>query len=117
MTLDEAIEAFNAEFPGWWFKVGYCHRSCDADMGLDKYDVGPDGGHPDSDLIEFRTFDDGFSVDLPQPSTIAEALLHVMNEARCARRAFRARTEVAAAMEEATKARRAAYGKRWSSWG
>ena len=43
MTLDRAIEAFKAEFPGWWFKVGECRMSCDADIGLDKHDLGPSG--------------------------------------------------------------------------
>ena len=81
---------------------------------MDKHDVGPDGIHPDSDLIRYRTFDDGFEVDLRQPSSVVDALLHVMGKARIARREFRAGTETAAAMEDAAKAHRAACGARWS---
>jgi hypothetical protein len=28
MTFEQALEAFKAEFPGWWWKVGECHVSC-----------------------------------------------------------------------------------------
>jgi hypothetical protein len=39
MTLDQVLKAFADEFGGgWWWRVGECHRSCDASMGLDKYD-------------------------------------------------------------------------------
>ena len=117
MTLEQALEAFKAEFPGWWWMVGECRISCDASIAMDKYDIGPDGNHPDSDLIGYRTFDDGFDADLPQPSTVVDALLHVMDEARIARREFRAGTKAAAEMEDAAKARRAEYGARWSSSG
>jgi hypothetical protein len=104
MTLDQAIEAFRAEFPGWWWKVGECRVSCDADMALDKHDVGPNGIHPDEDLARYRTFDssDAFSVDLPQPSTVAEALLYVMAKARVARQEFRAKSAKAREMEVRT---------------
>jgi hypothetical protein len=88
--------------------------SCDADMAMDKHDLGPSGEHPDGDLVGYRTFDEGFSVDLPQPSTVADALLYVMNEARIARREFRNKTEIAATMENAAKQLVAERGKKWS---
>jgi hypothetical protein len=34
------------EFPGRWWKVGECRISCDAEMAIDKHNVGPDGKHP-----------------------------------------------------------------------
>jgi hypothetical protein len=117
MTFEQALARFKAEFPGWWWKVGECRISCDATIALDKHDVGRDGDHPDGDLVCYRTFDDGFEVDLPQPSTIVQALLHVMNKACIARQEFRAGTEVAAVMEKASEERRAKYGRRWSSSG
>ena len=107
MTLEQAIEAFKAEFPGWWWKVGECRISCDADIAMDGYDVGPDGNHPDSDLIDYRTFDEGFTVDLRQPSSVVDALLHVMEKARIARGECRAGTETFAAIEAAAIAYRA----------
>jgi hypothetical protein len=115
MTLEQALEGFKAEFPGWWWKVGECRISCDADIAMDKYDVGSYGNHPDSDLIGYRTFDEGFSVDLRQPSSVVDALLHVMGKARIARREFRAGTEIAAAMEDDAKAYRAECVARWSA--
>jgi hypothetical protein len=57
MTFEQALEAFKAEFPGWWWKVGECHVSCDATISPDRYG-------PDEDLMAHRFFDDGFSVDL-----------------------------------------------------
>jgi hypothetical protein len=101
MTLDRAIEAFKAEFPGWWFKVGERRMSCDADIGLDKHDLGPSGIHLDEDLARYQYFDgsDEFSVDLPQPSTVAEALLYVMALARTARIEFRSKSVKAYEME------------------
>jgi hypothetical protein len=112
MTLEDALKLFPAEFPGWWWKVGECRISCDADIAIDWYDVGPDGKHPDRDLFApHRTvFDDGFSVDLPQPSTVADALLTVMAKARAARREFRAKTDAAIAMEAAAEAEQATRG-------
>ena len=75
MTFEQAMEAFRAEFPGWWWKVGECHVSCDATISPDRYG-------PDEDLMAHRFFDDGFSVDLRQPSTVADALLAAMKIAR-----------------------------------
>ena len=57
--------------------------------------------HLDEDLAGYRYFDgsDEFSVDLPQPSTVAEALLHVMALARTARIEFRSKSVKAYEME------------------
>jgi hypothetical protein len=93
MTLDQALEAFKAEFPGWWWRCGECHVSCHVT-------IGPDYGHcPDGDLLRYRTFDEGFDAELLQPSTIVQALLATMEKARAARREFRARSAAALAME------------------
>jgi len=86
MTFEQALEAFKAEFPGWWWKVGECHVSCDATISPDRYG-------PDEDLMAHRFFDDGFSVDLRQPSTVADALLAAMKIAQNARAEYRASTE------------------------
>jgi hypothetical protein len=104
MTLEQALRLFHAEFPGWWWKVGECHVSCDATIAPDRYG-------PDEDLLQYRTFDNGFEVDLRQPSTVADALLTVMGKARAARREFRAMTDAAIAMELAAKAEQA---RRWA---
>jgi hypothetical protein len=63
-----------------------------------------DGIHPDADLAEYRTFDgsENFTVDLTKPSTVADALLHVMDKARIARREFKAKSAAALAMEVRT---------------
>jgi hypothetical protein len=83
MTLEQALEAFNAEFSGWWWTLGKCHVSCDAS-------IAPDRRGPDADLLDHRSFDDGFHVDLLQPSTVADALLAAMELARKARADCRA---------------------------
>jgi hypothetical protein len=86
MMFEQALEAFKTEFPGWWWKVGECHVSCDATISPDRYG-------PDEDLMAHRFFDDGFSVDLRQPSTVADALLAAMKIARNARAEYRASGE------------------------
>jgi hypothetical protein len=83
MTLEQALEAFNVEFSGWWWTLGECHVSCDAS-------IAPDRRGPDADLLDHRSFDDGFHVDLLQPSTVADALLAAMELARKARADCRA---------------------------
>ena len=107
MTLDEALRLFHAEFPGWWWKVGECHISCDATIAPDRCGI-------DEDLLQYRTFDNGFAVDLRQPSTVADALLTAMAKARTARREFRAKSDAAAALEAAAVAEQAA---RWPTPG
>ena len=75
MTIDEAIKVLQMELPGWWWKVGECHVSCDAT-------IAPEKGGPDDDLLTFREFDEGFDCDLRQPSTVSEALLAVIDIAK-----------------------------------
>ena len=73
--LEDAIAAFKADLPGWWFTVGECQVSADASCGPTR----------ESDAINLipidRRFDDGFHADLPQPATMADALLNVKHQA------------------------------------
>ena len=79
--LEVAIAEFKAALPGWWFMVCECQVSCDASCA-------PTTDSPDIDLIEVNPdFDSGFHVDLRQPSTLADALRHVMNAALAAKAA------------------------------
>ncbi len=75
MTIDEAVKVLHAELPGWWWKVGECHVSCDAT-------IAPDRGGPDDELLTFEEFDQGFDCDLRQPATVAEALLGAIARAK-----------------------------------
>src|SRR3974390_1820048 len=59
MTFEQALEAFRAEFPGWWWSAGECHVSCDASMAPDRYG-------PDDVLLRYGLFDEGFHVHLRQ---------------------------------------------------
>lgn len=73
--LEATIATFKATLPGWWFSVGECQVSADASCG-------PTRESPHIELIpRDRRFDDGFHADLPQPSTMAAALMDVMNQA------------------------------------
>lgn len=73
--LPAAIAEFKAALPGWWFSVCECQVSCDAR-------IAPTTESPHISRVEFgNTFDEGFEVALPQPSTLAQALRHVMAEA------------------------------------
>lgn len=66
--LEEAINRFKRELPGWWFSVGECQVSCDASCG-------PTRETPDIGLIPHDDrFNSGFHVDMEQPSTLAQAL-------------------------------------------
>lgn len=78
--LEYAIEQFKEVLPGWWYSVGECSVSCDASCG-------PDRTGPDATLLSIRQFDDGFHSDLPQPSTMADALRDVTAQAIEARSA------------------------------
>jgi hypothetical protein len=64
-----AIARFKRDLPGWWYSVGECERTCDASCA-------PTRESPHIALIQRPgdPFDDGFHVDLDQPSTLAEAL-------------------------------------------
>jgi hypothetical protein len=76
--LVDAIREFKTKLPGWWWRVGECSVSCDASCG-------PDIAGPDQHLLSLREFDEGFDVDLKQPSTLAEALKTVTRAALMAR--------------------------------
>lgn len=82
--LEAAIAEFKAVLPGWWFTVGECQVSADASCG-------PTKESPHVGLISIdRRFDDGFHADLPQPSTLSDALRDVMAQALVAIGATRA---------------------------
>ena len=77
-NLEATIASFKAEFPGWWYSLGECEKSCDASCA-------PTRESEDIGLIDLdERFDSGFHADLPQPSTLAQALETVMMEARTA---------------------------------
>lgn len=73
--LEAAIAEFKAKLPGWWYSVCECQVSCDATCAPTK-----ESPHA-SWATEDRRFDHGFDADLPQPSTLADALRDVMNQA------------------------------------
>lgn len=76
--LEAAIAEFKAALPGWWYSVCECQVSCDASCA-------PTVESPHIALIERdAAFDSGFHVDLPQPSSLAAALRHVMGQATAA---------------------------------
>jgi len=77
--LEAAIAEFKAALPGWWFSVCERQVSCDASCA------------PTGEVEGWRElcegnpqFDGGFHADLPQPSTLAEALRDVMQQALAA---------------------------------
>lgn len=77
--LESAIASFKAEFPGWYYTLGECQVSCDAT-------IAPTTDSGDISLIpQDARFDSGFSVDLRQPATLAQALMVVALEARDAK--------------------------------
>jgi len=76
--LEGSIARFREALPGWWYTVGECQVSCDASCA-------PTSLSGDLKLIPLDSrFDGGFHVDIPQPSTLSEALEHVMEEASLA---------------------------------
>jgi len=80
--LEAAIAEFKAALPGWWYSTGECQVSADASCG-------PTRESPDINLIaKDRRFDDGFHADLLQPTTMADALRDVMQQALEAKSAF-----------------------------
>jgi len=76
--LEEAIRRFKADLPGWWFTVGECEKSCDASCGPTRQSE-----HIKAIGWDHR-FDDGFHVDLDQPSSLAAALNEVTQDAMTA---------------------------------
>jgi hypothetical protein len=74
-NLPAVIAMFKAALPGWWYSVCECQVSCDASCA-------PTTDSLDIALAECgNDFDGGFHADLPQPSTLAQALLHVLGQA------------------------------------
>lgn len=89
--LPAAIAEFKAALPGWWYSICECQVSCDATCA-------PTVESPDVALAAFgNPFDHGFDVALGQPSTLAEALRHVMREALTAKALAQAEGEAKAA--------------------
>jgi len=73
--LEATIQAFRVALPGWWFSVCECDVSCDASAA-------PTRHSGDTALIpQDERFNSGFHVDLTQPSTLADALRCVMEDA------------------------------------
>lgn len=73
--LEQAIDAFKRHLPGWWYSLGECQVSCDASCA-------PTPESEDINLIPLDDrFNSGFHVDLPQPSTLSDALRTVLEEA------------------------------------
>lgn len=87
--IESAIERFKAALPGWWYTLGECERSCDASCA-------PTRESQDLALIPFdERFNSGFHCDLPQPSTLADALGAVAHLALLARLVARRQREEA----------------------
>ena len=78
-NLEAAIAEFKAALPGWWYSVAECQVSCDASCAptVESPHIAWITGSGDC-------WDAGFHVDLPQPSTMAQALRVVMKEALAA---------------------------------
>lgn len=82
IALLDAIQRLERELPGWWWSVGACHVSSDASVGpppraWTHAHIGPDMVGPSAHLLGYRKFAedfDGFSCDLSQPATCAQAL-------------------------------------------
>lgn len=81
--LPDALREFKTKLPGWWYTVGECSVSCDASCGPDR--TGPDRHLLPQERFDDATFDEGFHVDLAQPSTLGQALRHVMKQALAAK--------------------------------
>lgn len=80
--LLQAIREFRAALPGWWYSLGECDVSCDASCA-------PTRHSPDTSLIDQdERFNSGFHCDARQPSTLAEALRDVTEQAVRARHAL-----------------------------
>lgn len=76
--IEAAIAQFRRDLPGWWYSLGECNVSCDASCA-------PTGESSDINLIPLDDrFNDGFHADLYQPSTLAEALNDVREQALAA---------------------------------
>jgi len=77
--IEAAIAEFKRRLPNWWYSLGECQVSCDATCA-------PTSRSADIDMIPLdERFNAGFQADLRQPSTLAESLRTVMNEALVAK--------------------------------
>ena len=75
VDLERAIVAFKAALPGWYYSLCECQVSCDAR-------IAPTTESPHVALaVHGNPFDEGFEAVLPQPSTLAEALLAAAEDA------------------------------------
>ena len=73
--LEATIAEFKQRLPGWWFSICECQVSCDASCAPTRESL-------HIALAEIgNQFDAGFHADLPQPSTLADALRNVMEQA------------------------------------
>ncbi len=74
--LEQAVARFKLALPGWYYSLCECQVSCDATCA-------PTTESADIHLIDMAgdPFDSGFRAYLDQPSSLAEALMDVMNQA------------------------------------
>ena len=74
-AIEAAIVRFKRDLPGWWYSLCECQVSCDASCAPT----------PLSEHIALIPCDDrfnaGFHADVPQPSTLSEALDIVREDA------------------------------------
>lgn len=83
--LADAVRAFRAALPDWWFTCGSCKLSGHAT-------VGPDREGQDKDLLLIRQFDEGFNVEIDidiEGGTPGEALRQATALAVEARKVWR----------------------------
>lgn len=88
--LPAAIAEFKAALPGWWYTLGECQVSCDASCAptIESEHIHLIQSDENGRVISRDDpFDSGFHADLPQPSSLAEALRDVMRQALDAIRA------------------------------
>jgi len=78
-NIEKTIAPFKKELPGWWYSLGECQVSCDASCAPTK--LSDDMRHIPID----DRFNSGFHADVPQPSTLSDALLIVLHDALAAK--------------------------------
>lgn len=76
LELEAAVAEFKSALPGWWYSFGECEVTCHASCA-------PTTQSPDIHRISQSgdQWDAGFHADLAQPSTLADALRDVMQQA------------------------------------
>ena len=77
--IESVIARFRQELPNWWYSLGECQISSDASCAPTKHSE--DMRHIDED----DRFNSGFHADVPQPSTLTDALLIVLHDALAAK--------------------------------